>query len=64
MLNDDYYYFVKAVPKKMVASSDKEIIQFSGFSTLERLKDRRRKDENPVSRQQIAEELDIEEYLK
>ncbi len=62
--DDDYYYFVKAVPKKMVASSDKEIIQFSGFSTLERLKDRRKKDENPVSRQQIAEELDIEEYLK
>ena len=59
--DDDYYYFVKAVPKKMVASSDKEIIQFSGFSTLEKLKDRRKKPEKPVSRKQIAEELDIEE---
>ena len=63
--DDDYYYFVKAVPKKMVASSDKEIIQFSGFSSLEKIKDRRNKSEKPVSRQQIAEELEIdEEFLK
>ena len=62
--DDDYYYFVKAVPKKMVASSDKEIIQFSGFATLDKLKDRRKKSEAPVSRKQIVEELDIEdEYL-
>ncbi len=59
--DDDYYYFVKAVPKKMVASSDKEIIQFSGFAPLEKLKYRRKKTENPVSRQQIVEELDIDE---
>ena len=59
--DDDYYYFVKAVPKKIVTSSDKEIIQFSGFSTLERLKDRRNKNDKPVSRKQIVEELDIEE---
>lgn len=62
--DDDYYYFVKAVPKKMVASSDKEIIQFSGFATLEKLKDRRKKTDTSISRQQIVEELDIdEEYL-
>ena len=62
--DDDYYYFVKAVPKKMVASSDKEIIQFTGFATLEKLKDRRKKTEDSVSRKQIVEELDIdEEYL-
>lgn len=62
--DDDYYYFVKAVPKKMVASSDKEIIQFSGFSSLEKLKERRKKTEPAVSRKQIVEELDIdEEYL-
>lgn len=47
--DDDYYYFVKAVPKKMVASSDKEVIQFG----------------SSVSRKQIVDELDIdEEYLK
>lgn len=63
--DDDYYYFVKAVPKKMVASMDKEIIQFSGFAPLEKLKYRRKKTETPVSRQQIVEELDIdEEFLK
>ncbi len=63
--DDDYYYFVKAVPKKMVASSDKEIIQFSGFVPLGKIKDRRKKEEKPISRQQIAEELDIdEEFLK
>lgn len=62
--DDDYYYFVKAVPKKMVASSDKEIIQFSGFSSLEKLKERRKKSEPAVSRKQIVEELDIDaEYL-
>lgn len=60
--DDDYYYFVKAIPKKMVASSDKEIIQFSGFSTLERLKERR-KNNTTVSRQQIVDELDIDEFL-
>ena len=59
--DDDYYYFVKAVPKKMVASSDKEIIQFSGFSSLEKLKERRKKTESAVSRKQIVEELDIDE---
>lgn len=63
--DDDYYYFVKAIPKKMVASSDKEIIQFSGFSSLEKIKNRREKTDKTVSRQQIVEELDIEEeFLK
>jgi len=48
-----------------VSSSDKEIIQFSGFSSLEKIKERRNKAEKPVSRQQIVEELDIEEdFLK
>lgn len=63
--DDDYYYFVKAVPKKMVASSDKAVIQFSGFSSLEKLKERHKSQEPAVSRKQIVEELDIdEEYLK
>lgn len=63
--DDDYYYFVKAVPKKMVEEGDVEIIQFSGFSPLKKLKQRRQKTKTPVSRQQIIEELDIdEEFLK
>lgn len=63
--DDDYYYFVKAVPKKMVASADKEVIQFSGFTPLEKLKERRKESTPGISRQQIVEELDIdEEFLK
>lgn len=63
--DDDYYYFVKAVPKKMVASADKEVIQFSGFTTLEKFKGRKKKVKPTVSRKQIVEELDIdEEFLK
>lgn len=60
--DDDYYYFVKAVPKKMVSGAEKEIIQFSGFSTLERFKNRKKKDETPVSRQQIVDELEIDDF--
>lgn len=63
--DDDYYYFVKAVPKKMVSSSEKEVIQFSGFTSLEKIKERKKMTENKVSRQQIVEELDIDdEFLK
>lgn len=63
--DDDYYYFVKAVPKKMVSSTEKEVIQFSGFSSMEKFKNRRKKAETPISRQQIVEELDIdEEFLE
>jgi len=59
--DNDYYYFVKAVPKRMVASADKEVIQFSGFTPLERLKERRKDNKPAISRQQIVEELEIEE---
>lgn len=59
--DDDYYYFVKAVPKKMVSSSEKEVIQFSGFTSMEKFRDRKKKAQTPVSRQQIVEELDIDD---
>lgn len=59
--DDEYYYFVKAVPKKMVSSTEKEVIQFSGFTSLDKLKDRKKKPESKVSRQQIVEELDIDD---
>lgn len=59
--DDDYYYFVKAVPKKMVSSSDKEIIQFGGMASFGGTRERRRRTETPVSRQQIVEELDIDD---
>ena len=60
--DDDYYYFVKAVPKKMVASSDKEVIQFGG--SFAKLKEKVQKDDSSISRKQIVEELEIDEkYL-
>ena len=59
--DDDYYYFVKAVPKKMVSSAEKEVIQFSGFTPLDKIKVRRKQNQTPVSRQQIVEELDIDD---
>ena len=52
--DDDYYYFVKAVPKKMVTSTEKTVKHFSpGFME-------KRKAE---SKKLIAEELDIDEDL-
>lgn len=57
--DDDYYYFVKAVPKKMVSSSEKEVIQFSGFKPMDRFK--KKDNASTVSRKQIVEELDIDD---
>ena len=59
--DDDYYYFVKAIPKKMVASTEKEVIQFSGFTSVDRFRTKKKKAEPKVSRQQIVEELDIDD---
>ena len=59
--DDDYYYFVKAVPKKVIASSDKAVIEFGDFTPLEKIKGRYKKEEDSVSRKQIAEELEIDE---
>ena len=51
--DDDYYYFVKAVPKKMIFSANKQIKE---FSTVHR-------DIKAESRKKIAEELEIDEEL-
>lgn len=57
--DDDYYYFVKAVPKKMVTSSEKTIKLFGNVFT-----EKRKKEENKTNhRKLIAEELDIDEDL-
>uniref|UniRef100_UPI004057040D hypothetical protein n=1 Tax=Agathobacter sp. TaxID=2021311 RepID=UPI004057040D len=53
--DDEYYYFVKAVPKKMISSADKQVKQFS----FERKKQELKED----SRRKIAEELEIDEEL-
>ncbi len=61
--DDEYYYYVKAVPKKMVSTTDKSVKQYTGLSPFEKMKEKKRRQENKVSRRAIAEELDIDEDL-
>lgn len=50
--DDEYYYYVKAVPKSFVTEKDKQIKRFNGKSEKERL-----------DKKQFAEEMDIDENL-
>lgn len=50
--DDEYYYYVKAVPKSTVAGTDKQIKRFGGKEERERL-----------TKKQFAEEMDIDEGL-
>ena len=50
--DDDYYYYVKAVPKSLVTEKDKQIKRFNGKSEKERL-----------NKKKFAEEMDIDENL-
>ncbi len=47
--DDEYYYYVKAVPKAFVPGTDKKVKRFSG------------RDEERLSKKQLVEEMDIEE---
>lgn len=51
--DDEYYYYVKAVPKLYVATPEKQIKSFGG-------KDRQR---DGISREKLAEELEIDREL-
>jgi len=57
--DDEYYYYVKAVPKKNVSSADKSVTEFNGFPKFGKNKE----EEEKVSRKAIAKELEIEEEL-
>lgn len=48
--DDEYYYYVKAVPKIYVASTEKKVQKFSG-------------DDVPITRRDLAQEMDIDEDL-
>ena len=61
--DDEYYYYVKAVPKRMMATSEKSVKQYTEFFPFESFKDKKKRQENKVSRKAIAEELDIDEDL-
>lgn len=64
--DDEYYYYVKAVPKKLVASSEKTVKRFSATGSLgKKLEHANAEDdeENIDSRKAIAKELEIDEDL-
>ena len=48
--DDEYYYYVKAVPKIYVANTEKKVQKFSG-------------DDTPITRKDLAQEMDIDEDL-
>lgn len=48
--DDEYYYYVKAVPKIYVAGTEKKVKKFSG-------------DDAPITRKDLAQEMDIDEDL-
>ena len=62
--DDDYYYFVKAVPKKMVTSSEKVIKHFGNTAVLDkRVVTTKTTMVTESSKIDIAEELDIDREL-
>ena len=50
--DDEYYYFVKAIPKSLVTEKDKQIKHFNGKVEKERL-----------NKKKFAEEMEIDENL-
>lgn len=48
--DDEYYYYVKAVPKIYVSNTEKKVQKFSG-------------DDTPITRKDLAQEMDIDENL-
>lgn len=59
--DDEYYYYVKAVPKKMIATEEKVIKHFGNTGSLGK-KIPKHNQEN-ISRKSIARELDIDEEI-
>ncbi len=65
--DDDYYYYVKAVPKKMVAVKEVTVKHFGNTASMGKRIDRSKRtltpEEEETSRKVIAKELDIDEDL-
>ena len=59
--DDEYYYYVKAVPKKMIATEEKVVKHFGNTGSLGK-KIPKHNQEN-ISRKSIARELDIDEEI-
>ena len=65
--DDEYYYYVKAIPKKMVAVREVTVKHFGNTASMGRKIDHSRKpltrEEEEQSRKVMARELDIDEQL-
>lgn len=64
--DDDYYYYVKAVPKKMVPTKSKTVKRFGNTTSMGKRiahENGRTKADDETSRKVIARELDIDEDL-
>lgn len=61
--DDEYYYFVKAIPKKMVSSKEKTITEFNGVPGFAQRMREKKAAEEKVTRKNIADELEIDEEL-
>lgn len=65
--DDDYYYYVKAVPKKMVAVKEVTVKHFGNTASMGKRIDRSKRtltpEEEETSHKVIAKELDIDEDL-
>ena len=65
--DDDYYYYVKAVPKKMVAVREVTVKHFGNTASMGKRIDHSRPvytpEEEEQSRKVMARELDIDEGL-
>ena len=63
--DDEYYYYVKAVPKKMVASEKKTVKHFGNTGSMGKRIEKTKNTEKDdyISNKIIAEELDIDEDI-
>lgn len=65
--DDDYYYYVKAVPKKMVAVPEKTVKHFGNTASMgkriDHSKPTRTPEEEELTRKVVAKELDIDEDM-
>lgn len=65
--DDEYYYYVKAVPKKMVTSEEKTVKHFGNTASIGKRIDRSKAntsvEDEEISRKVIARELEIDEDL-
>lgn len=65
--DDEYFYYVKAIPKKMVTSEEKTVKHFGNTASMGKRIDRSKANtsvnDEEISRRVIARELDIDEDL-